>query len=102
MRSVWSTLVAVALVVAGARASGAQPRAAGHSELHAAKCLHVVAPAARRAHRQVRVLDALVTVARIEVPAVSRGIVSSELAAEVSQPVASHLFVRSSRGPPPA
>ena len=97
----WSTLVAVALVVAGARASAAPPRAAGHSELHAAKCLHVSA-AVRRAHRQVRVLDSLVAVARVELPVASRRLVTSELGAEVLQPAASHLFVRSSRGPPRA
>lgn len=101
MRSVWSTLVAVTLVVAGARASAAQPRYAGHSELHAAKCLHVTA-AVRRAHRPVRALDSLVAVARVELPAVSRRVVTSELGAEVSQPLASDLFVRSSRGPPRA
>lgn len=101
MRSVWSTLVAVTLVVAGARASTAQPRSAGQSELHAAKCLHA-APAVRRAHRQARVLDSLVATARVELPAVSRGVLAGERLAEVSQPVARHLFVRSSRGPPRA
>jgi hypothetical protein len=99
MRSVWSTLVAVTLVVAGARVATAQPRPAGHSELHVAKCLHV-APAARRVTKTARVLDSLVAVARIELPAASRRVLLLEPGAETSQPLAQHLFVRSSRGPP--
>ncbi|MEP6859154.1 MAG: hypothetical protein ABJE66_00940 [Deltaproteobacteria bacterium] len=99
MRSVWSTLVAVTLVVAGARVATAQPRHADHSELHVAKCLHV-APATRRAPRTARVLDLLVAVARVELPAASRRVLPSEPGVETSQPLARRRFVRSARGPP--
>ena len=101
MRSVWSTLVAVALVVAGARVGTAQASSPGQRELHAAKTLRV-APTVRRAHNQARHLDSLVVVARVELPAVARHALPSERRATIAQPVALHLFVRSSRGPPRA
>jgi len=101
MRSVWSTLVAVTLVVAGVRVTAASTGRAGHSELHAAKCLQV-APTVRRAHGSSRALAAVITVARVELAPVSRHALPMERAASVSQPVDLHLLVRTARGPPRA
>src|SRR3569832_1163574 len=53
MRSVWSTLVAVTLVVASTRVGAAPAGHPGHRELHAAMFLRV-APTVRRAHQPVR------------------------------------------------
>jgi hypothetical protein len=100
MRSVWSTLVAVTLVVAGVRVA-AGPAGHGHSELHAAKCLRV-APTVRRAHDQLRPLDALVAVSPSQAPYLSRHALAPAQHAASSQPVGRHWFVRSSRGPPRA
>src|SRR3569833_3630546 len=62
MRSVWSTLVAVTLVVAGARVGAAPAGHPGRRELLAAKCLRV-APTVRRVFLPVRLLVLLVFVA---------------------------------------
>ena len=101
MRSVWSTLVAVTLVVAGARVGAAPTGHPGQRELHAAKCLRV-APTVRRAHQPVRPLDTLVTVAAVELPAASRHLLAAERSYESAQPAMRPLIVRVARGPPRA
>lgn len=101
MRSVWSTLVAVTLVVAGARVGAAPAGHPTHSELHAAKCLRV-APTVRRAHHQARPLDALRAVAAIELPTASRQVLVAEPCGEAAPPAARPLIVRRARGPPSA
>lgn len=98
MRPVWTTLVAIALVVAGTRAGGPPAGRTGHRELHAAKHLHV-APSVRHAPRP---LDALVATAAIALPAVSRQVVVTDAGAAIVAPRPRPSFVRSSRGPPRA
>jgi len=101
MRSVWSTLVAVTLVVAGARVGAAPAGHPGHRELHAAKCLRI-APTVRRAQQPVRPLDTLVTVAAVELPAASRHLLAADRSYESAQPAMRPLIVRVARGPPRA
>ena len=98
MRSVWSTLVAVTLVVAGVRVSAAATGTAGYSELHAAK----LAPALRRAHSPSRPLSSFIAVAAVELPSAARQIVALAPATAVDQPRDACSFVRRARGPPRA
>ena len=98
MRSVWSTLVAVTLVVAGVRVSTAATGTAGYSELHAAK----LAPTARRAHSPSRPLASFVVVSSIELRSASRQVVATAPATAIDKPRHPHSFVRNARGPPRA